>query len=301
MKLIKEFCLICMFLCAGYFHDLRASESNSYNFEQPDSLMAAGNYFEAAIAYERIFFFSTDQETRIRANLKRADALTRQGEFARALNDLQRSAHLRNFPDLHFEVLFQMAFCNYMAGNYGQALSRLKQLNHFYAERAESPNVLLLFTLTAIMAEELEMAGEFARQMVLSANLAKQDEANLLHEVSVLFAEENFPRLRSETRASNLSTFIPGAGHVYAGYAGKGIVNATSQILSLGLAVLMGYHGLYASGFVVGLGMFQSFYFGGIRQAAFLTHQRNLIEMGNYKELRKDFVLDIFEMQESDM
>jgi TM2 domain-containing membrane protein YozV len=99
--------------------------------------------------------------------------------------------------------------------------------------------------------------------------------------------------IKSAKKALNLSTFIPGAGQVYAGYPGKGLINASSQLLSLGVTGIMVYHNLYISGFIIGLGMFQSFYFGGIKQAAYLANQFNLEETLYYKTLLKDFILEI--------
>ena len=288
-----------MFLCAGFSHSWGKTVKDPNVFLVADSLMANGNFFEAAIAYENIFYFSGNPQTRMKANLKRAKALGYQGEFGRAINDLQRSAHILTFPDLHFEVLFQMAFCDYMLGNYLQALSRLKQLRHFYPQNSDYHDLLLLSSLAAIMAEDMELASESASLLVTSGNFDTQAEERLLNEISILFDQRELPKIRSEERAANLSTFLPGAGHIYAGYPGRGFINAASQLVSLGLTVLMAYNGLYTSGFVMGLGMFQSFYFGGIRQASFLVHQRNLKEMGTYKELRKDFVIDIMESREA--
>lgn len=300
MKWIKEFFLICMFLCAGFFHSWGGNTAIETNvFLVADSLMASGNFFEAAIAYEKVFFFSGNTQTRIKANLRRAKALGNQGEFGRAINDLQRSAHIRTFPGLHFDVLFQMAFCDYMMGNYSQALSRLKQLKHFYPEKSDHQDVLLLSSLAAIMAEDTEQAAESARLLAVSGDFDTEQEKRLLNDISMVFARDEFPKIRSQERAANLSTFLPGAGHLYAGYPARGFINAASQAISLGLTVLMAYNGLYASGFVIGLGMFQSFYFGGIRQASFLVHQRNLKEMGMYKEHQKNFVIDIMESREA--
>ncbi len=298
MKLTSAFFWICIYLCAGFIPELQAVSSEKSVFERADSLYEAGNYFEAGIAYERVYFFSVDAETRIKANLGRARALKQEGKYLTARNDLQRSAHLRNYPDYHLEVLYQMAFCDYMAGNYNAALSMLKQLRHYYPGQSETEDVMLLHSLAAIMLEDWQMAKENTLHLIEVKSFASVPGDSLVKQTLFLFSEEAFPAVKSEKKASTLAAVLPGAGHIYAGYPGKGVINLSSQLLSLGLAGLMAWNQLYISGFVTGLGMFQSFYFGGIRQAVFLTHQRNLTNMAGYKEKLKDFVITIYEIQE---
>lgn len=295
MKSISVYCLICIFHCVSFFPEAKAQAAEDSLFQQADSLFSRGNYFEAGIGYERIFFFSSDAEKKVLANLARAEALKQSGDFARAKNDLQRSAHVRNYPDLHFQVLYQIALCDYMLGNYNATLSSLMQTSRFYPNQSKDGEVLLLYALAAIMNEDWELASQ--RSLVLIESKEHSiNEKEYMQQVGVLFAEDNIPRLKSEDKASTLSAIIPGSGHLYAGYAGKGIINASSQLLSLGVAGFMIYHKLYVSGFVMGLGMFQSFYFGGIKQASFLANQRNLIRMAHYKEELKDFVISVYEL-----
>ncbi len=293
MKLTNAFFLICIFLCVSFTLKGKEYESEQ-DFTRADSLYQAGNFFLSAIEYERVFYFSNDIETRMQANLKRAEALKQQNEFARARNDLQRSAHLAGFPVLHAQVLYQMAFCDYMTGNYGQSISTLQQLTRFYHEKAKEEEVLLLFALASIMNEQWQLAEEKTHQLILLKNSELSEMDSLTLVVEQFYAEDNIPELKSQKRASLLAAVIPGSGHWYAGYPGKGAVNLTSQLLSLGIAGVLVYFRLYVSGFVVGLGSFQSFYFGGIKQATFLTHQRNLILMGDYKELLSKFVMDVY-------
>lgn len=296
MKLTNVFFWICMSLCAGFTLELKAEPTGKSDFELADSLYNTGSFFEAGIAYERIYFFSIDAKARIKANLGRAASLKQQGRFVAARNDLQRSAHIRDYPDYHFEVLYQMAFCDYMAGNYSTALSLLKQLKHYYPVRSETEETLLLHSLTAVMLEDWQLAKETTRHLVELQSFNPVVKDSLNSRALLLYSEEVFPVIKSEKRASTLAAIIPGSGHVYAGYPVKGMINFSSQVLSLGLAGFMAWNQLYVSGFVTGLGMFQSFYFGGIRQATFLTHQRNLISMAEYKDELKEFVMAVCEM-----
>ena len=294
MKWINAFCLICIFLCVSFFPDKAYAQKDSNVFlEEGRNLFRKGNFFEAGIAFERAYFFSSDSRLRLEANLGRVQALKQTGEFLKARNDLQRILHMRQFPELHFQVMYELALCEYMLGNYSTASGTLMQLKHFYPEEYSSNEILTLHALAGVMAEDFSLAQDKTLELIIKQERETHIADSLIKQTMILFCECATPVLKSEKTAVRWSTFVPGAGHLYAGYPGKGLLNAGSQLVSLGLAAYMGWNNLFVSGFVVGLGMFQSFYFGGIRQAAFLANQRNLNEMAGYKEMLKEFILNL--------
>ncbi len=284
---------ICIFLCANFFLISIVSASELYSFEDADRLFEEGKYFEAAVSFERIYYTSEDSRARIKANLKRAESLKLLGEFSKARNDLQRSVHINTHADLHQEVLYQMAFCDYMTGNYSSCMAFLLQIEHFYPALRETPDVERLFALANAMLANWEQSMEHTLALIEKGSFAESMKDSLITETRNLFSHCRQPKERSEKKAQLLSTFLPGSGHIYAGYPGKGILNAGSQLMALSLAGVMMWQGLYITGFTVGLGLFQSFYFGGIRQATFLTHQTNLQEFADYKESLSLFILSV--------
>ena len=296
--MINVFYWICIFLCANYSLTNVTSASELTIFEDADKLLEEGKYFEAAVSFERIYFTSEDSQSKIIANLKRTEALKQLGEYSKARNDLQRSVHVNTYADLHQEVLYQMAFCDYMDGNYVSSRVFLLQIEHYYPVLRESNEVERLLALVNVMLGQWEQASLHTLSLIeksLSSQLLKD---SLSEETDNLFCSCNWPVEKSEKKAGMLSTFLPGTGHVYAGYPGKGILNAGSQLLSLSFAGVMMWQGLYITGFTVGLGLFQSFYFGGIRQANFLTHQSNLVDFADYKERLSLFIFSIENFQE---
>jgi tetratricopeptide (TPR) repeat protein len=296
MKLISAFFLICIFLCESSFLNIRAQNCGTSVFSLADSLFSSANYFESAIANERIYFDSDDTEQKIKANLKRADALIHLKEYARARNDLQRSIHMKAFPDLHFKVIYKSAFCGYMEGKYAEVISLMMQAKILYPEEVGADFVLLQ-TLSYVMNGNWDLALTGTHNLIRLKSWTPQQEEEFMTKTVQLFDDKKFPVKKSSTKASLLSTFIPGAGHIYAGYTGKGLLNSASQVVALGLAGFLVYNQMYITGFVVGLGMFQSFYFGGIKQAVDLTEQRNLIQYALYKDELKQFIIHIYESE----
>ena len=297
MRWINVFYLICIFLCVSFSPEKATAQDKHVLLDQARQLYEEGNYFEAAITWERAYFFSSDPRKRIEANLGRAQALKQTGDFRMARNDLQRSVHLRQYPQLHARVLYELAFCEYMLGNFTASLGALQQLEHYYPRKSQTSEIMLLYSLAAIMNENWEVATEKTLARIQNLGLSAAATDSLMNKTLQVFCECSIPVTLSENRARNWSTFVPGAGQLYAGYPGRAMLNAGSQVASLGLAGYMAYSNLYVSGFVIGLGLFQSFYFGGIKQAGYLANQKNNIQMGAYKSDLKTFVIQLEEIQ----
>lgn len=292
MRWINVFCLIFIYPCATYSLEKPSHKSDTI-FVSGDSLYAEGKFFEAAIAYERVYFFSDDSKVRAKANLLRARSLKQIGEFSRARNDLQRSMGMRGNPELHSQIMYEIAFCDYMLGNYAASLSLLLQMEQLYSHMEIWSEAKVLYALVYVMLERWELALNRTVGLIQSNSDCPSKADSLTQEAITLFGDRNHPTLKYPESAAIRSTLLPGLGHMYAGAFGKGVINASSQLLSLGIAGLMAYNKLYVSGFIIGLGMFQLFYFGGIRQAEYLAGQYNLEEMYNYKSKLKAFILDI--------
>jgi tetratricopeptide (TPR) repeat protein len=288
MKWINAYCLICTFLCATPsisqdFPGLRAMDA-------ADSLFAAGEYFVASIEYERCYFLSDDPLLRTRANLAKAAALKQMGRFENARSDLQRSLPFAGTDSLRFLVLYELAFCSFMAGDHPGAASYIRQAGYFFPGRQSE--LRLLEALTMVQMERWTDLNEQLAKW-LSEHLDGDQDAleraeGIVVEITGLTAAGALPRQRNPEKARLMSTFLPGLGHAYAGEAGKGLLNASSQLISLGLFGILAWNGFYVSSLTVGLSMFQSFYFGGIRQAGELAGATNWSAMASLKRQLSD-------------
>lgn len=291
MKLISAFYLTCIFLCATPIISQAClegiSEGNNWSEQDlirsgcsyrelqmmlfADSLFASGNYFAAAIAYERLFYHAANPDIRFRANLSKVQALKQQGAYAKAFADIQRSLLQHVEPAKRAEVLYEMAFCAYMDGQYREALNAIVQWEHSFQDQAVEHPVRLVKGLTLLRLGQWQALEEHIWRM---ASLYESDSVQMLSK-KISGHLHRVPRIKKPERAGLLSSFIPGAGQFYAEAPGKGVLNASSQILSLGTALLLANSGHYIATFSVGLGLFQGFYFGGVRQAARLAVNRN--------------------------
>ncbi len=257
-----------------------------------DSLMAAARWFEASIAYERVYFLSDDATERVLANLQKAEALKQLGEFSKARGDLQRSLTARVKDAHRLELLYQLALCSYLDGDGRSAESFLMQLDHHPAHEASSRTFLLRSLVMADLEQYEEIKGQVLEWL-------EAGEASTALRVSIMDRYHNLmtdpgpPEPKDPHRARMWSTFLPGAGQWYAGSPAWGALNLASQLTALAGFGVLAWNAYYVAGVVVGLGPFQSLYFGGIRQAGELAIRQNNSRQETFQAAMGEFLLDV--------
>lgn len=283
MKWINAFFSTCIFLCVLSIPSLHGHTDEAKLLQQADSLYQLGHHQQAALLCERVFYFSSESSVRALANLQKARTLKQLGEFAKARNDLQRSLFFRDDEVLQRDILYELALLDHLSGNFMGSQALLQQYQQRFPNNAHEQRLWLLQTLNNNRMGLYEDVEKACNRLLGNATIHPELKDSLLRINQQLFKESSIPRLKSPQKAANWSTFIPGSGHVYAGYPVKGMINAFSQLTGLGLFAYMAWNQMYVSGFVVGLGMFQSFYFGGVRQAAHLAEQANALNSQGYQ------------------
>lgn len=280
-KLISRFFWICIFLCAPFFNCLQASGPDQWL-----EYMNAGKYRAASVEAERIYFQSDDRLLRSQAILARSWALKHLEEYPQALDNLRR-ASLRNMPD-ELEYLFhhERTLLHYLKGNWNDARNSLQQLNHFVDDPRRQLLSGYIDILSLIELQQWDQALEVTERYF--------DQLEIPASADTVFYREP-PSLKNPDRAELFSTFIPGAGQIYAGSFGSGLGSAALQISSLawgGYNLITGY---YLTALFTGGGLFQAFYFGGMEQAKSLAQSYNEIRTRQYNTEVSARLLNIIE------
>ena len=293
MRLISVFCLICIFLCATPLTERLFAEGSGKWLERADSLYGEGLWFEASIAYERVYYLSDDAQQRVLANLRKAEAMKQSGEFSRAAGDLQRSLVFTADDSLRAEVLYQLALCFYLDGDYSASRSFIMQLRHGRGNSSGRQEVFLLEGLVmSAQSQWNEIAGHLDYWLLESgAPGMVRDSIVQYYKVNFLLGQPD--SIPDPGRAKLFSTFIPGTGQVYAGAPGWGVLNAASQLASLGAFGLMALNGYYIAAVIAGLGPFQAFYFGGIRQAGEIAEQKRNSRLVSFRAAVDGFLINV--------
>lgn len=298
MKWTSAFYSICIFLCA-IFSGKGETLAQGNVFQAGDSLFAVGRFFEAGIAYERVFFLSQEAGLRAEASLRKSQALKQQGEYARAVMDLQRSLPYAPEDSLRREMLYEMAVCSYLSGVYPQTYSLLQQYEAQYPNAYQPEAFSLLWGMVLVKMNNWDQLDEYLLSFSQPGNETHAQDS-LVKVIHALLLEEYRPVERNPEKARMLSTFFPGSGHLYSGKPGAGLLNGFSQLASLGVAGFLAYNQMYIAGVIAGLGMFQSFYFGGIRQAGELTEERNQKEMLAYQESLLELLVELHQQNSNE-
>ena len=270
---MTKFYLICTFLCVQF-------STNSYGQSRNDknSIFDEKQYEDSLLSYERVYFeLSEFQDTTI-SNIELQQSLNAcllkklllqksRGYFEEAIQTSSRF-DLKDLKDSsQFILRYETVVCYILAGQYDNALGQMEQFQYYVTDSTlkYKTDIWKILALTYLnrYAEAKENFKVYVARNKLDLDVEK-----------VFYFEKN-PNLKNEKKAQTLATFIPGAGMLYLGNTKEGIISLGLQLATLGFAGYNFWNGYYLSGFLTGFGLFQAFYFGGIRRTEILTRQYN--------------------------
>lgn len=264
---ISRFFFICTFLCATI--------SGSFAGQgKADSLFISGNFFEAAIEYERCIFYESAAERINSLQFSKALCYKNSGEYERAAENLQ-SIYFSNSNDtLYALVSYELALCRYLNG---EAQKALWKIDEFLARSGDSNTWHSFLPLKTLCLNEQQNWNEARAtlQLYFSKTAVDQEQALQLNTLTDSLYQHEVPKIKNPRKAENLSRFIPGSGQVYAGKAGEGMLNFLINASLLGFSAHQFYHGFYITGYVAGLGMLSKIYLGGVKRAGDLAREKN--------------------------
>ena len=277
------FCSICIFLYASFSGNCQ--ESQEHWIEKADELYSKGQFNDAAIAYERSVFSGLFVNKIGLIKLKKADCYKQQENFTRALKELE-TIFLPSMPDsIQNAVIYQKALCHYLNHNSQEASAWIEQLPIEFKT--------LENTVLEIMINSDLLRWEKAKErmlLLINSNNSGERKDSLIIACNHIFDNKYLPKIKKIKTAVMLSTFFPGAGQIYVGYVGRGLLAFTFTAGSIAVAAFEIVNGFYITGYVVGLGFFQKFYFGGIEQTRRLTIERNSKKVEKYNDKIKNLI-----------
>lgn len=255
-----KFCLICTFLC-GICLIGKAQTPVII----ADSLFESGQFLAARVAYERVLFAGANPNELFPAAVGKARCLKQQGLYAPAVTFLNGQIQT-NYPDsLLYLLRHEQILCAYLAGQFENTLSLIDRLPYLHPDVLLSPLLMAVRVLTLNELQRWPEADTAYHELALyvRADTARSNPYQRL------------PRLKSEKKAQWLSTFIPGAGQLYAGKPGEAALSVLVQSAGLYFGITSFLQGYYLSAWGVGAGLFGSFHAGGVRRAEVLVRQLN--------------------------
>ena len=275
------FFLICKFL----FVPLLINGQGLGIFEKADSLAMAGEYFAAAVEYERIVFESDDKSIQNKALIKKGFAYKNAGEYQSAKHTFQRTDPFSLDDTLQYIARYETALNAYLAGDFGEAEAELVQLEYYISDTAFTNQALFLKILVLNEQQKWDEAKSLFIEYLKINHIAVNAD-----EVYYFVAK---PKLRNPEKAQWLSTFIPGSGQIYGGAVWSGLGSFLIQAGSLAFGGYYIWKGYYFRAFLTGFATFQTFYFGGVNNAAYVTVKNNEKKIRKYNDSVKKIILEI--------
>jgi len=287
MKLINVYFLIFTFLYAPF--SIRAGEEQ----RKADSLYRTGAFYEASVEYERCYYFADSPVLRCQAILGKANCLKQLGEYGKAAARLAQ-APLQGLEDtLAFQLQYQMAFCQYLAADFQTANGLLADLRLRYVQ----PELLVQTEfLQFLLWNELRQYDSAELTAVRYVKLRYTDpfHANgILRILEQHYDQQNLPHLKNANSAVWMSRIVPGLGQTWLGHPGEGAVNFVLNAASLGLGIFGVVSGYPITGYFLGTGFLQKFYFGGINRTKYLSQKVNYQRAKRFNDKSRAMILNL--------
>lgn len=249
--------MTCIFLCVTCI--TKAQEPDW--MAVADSLYNKGLYFEASVYCERVLFTSESSPAAASAVLLKIQCYKQQQQYAKAARYIQSVQYLFSSDSLQQALSYETALAYYLAGEFENAIAVTDRAILRYPAKQVQNRANLIRILSLNELRRWPEAAAVYRQY-------KQSD-------TIPDCYASLPRLKSEDKAEWLATFIPGAGHFYAGAAGEGLVSIAIQALGIYYGVISWQQKHYISAWLIGGGVFGSFHLGGARRARQLVKNYN--------------------------
>ncbi len=277
---MNRFYSICISLCV-----LFSTNAFGQDFRFADSLLVYKQYASAMLAYEQVYFelsefpdtLLTDtqqQQAKNRCILKKVYCQKAAGKFEDASRTTLRFDFTNLSDSAQYPLRHESIVCAYLANQYDDALAQIQQMKFFVKDstltQQEDFWEILALTQLKRYDEAKRLFKRYGERKLVAVDL------------DALFDFTVKSRFVSPQKAEALATFLPGAGMLYVGKRNEGFVSLGLQVGTLAFGAYNILNGYYFSGLFTGLGLFQAFYFGGIRRSELLAEQKN-------EQLRKHY------------
>lgn len=263
-----RFYLICISLCGLCLTNIdgQTTVNNIFKTYQEEQLSFERAYFEAISNADTSVSTMARQENLNEILLKKVYSHKKFGNF-QAANEAALRLDLVGMADsIQYKYRKEIVVTFYLQNKFEDAHNQIIQHK--------------------LINNETTFKNKFDFWEILTlANLKKYKEAdslfyqycnlkNILIKKNEIDFEKNVKTYNIK-KAKFLATVLPGAGMIYLGKTKEGIFSLGLQALSLGWGVHNILNKYYASGFFTGFGLFQTFYFGGIKRSEILAKELN--------------------------
>lgn len=248
--------------------------ANSQNYHaQADTLMATKQYEQAALLYEKAFFFATNYHQKGKALYGKIQAQKNTRQYSaiwKRLLTISDENFVKNTTD---SLYFEGALAALLANEPYQALLFIE---------AVAPNIndSVFFIKTKWL--HLLILNELRQWEAAAEQLQKLEQYLPTTDNNEQALYSNQPHLLDAYKARQWARFVPGAGQMYAHAIGEGMVALMLQLGAVGWIVFEMSQTAFITAYFGGVPLFQKFYTGSIRRSAELVRRYNTTQSNAY-------------------
>lgn len=231
-------------------------------------------YFEASILFERAIYYENDINEIARNKYFKALCYKYLEDYDRSIDELNSINTYKTDDTLFARIKYEQAFVNYLRNDFRQAKWNIQELN-VRKDIKEYPELLVVKILCCNSLREWDEAMATWKTLIYNSGLPFESVQNYILKTDTLYSKGNLPKSYSDSKARNLSRFIPGSGQIYCGKVFEGIFNFIIHASLITYSVYEFTNQFYITGYLAGLGLLNKFYFGGIHRASVLADRKN--------------------------
>lgn len=236
---------------------------------------------DSLLLLERDVYVATTESVRNEALLHKFTYQKAIGRYKDAAGTLGRMVTADTLTPWVFQ---QMALCNYLAGEYGECDYALTRLEF---EQPDTNAFSAYKWLKVMCLNQMQRWVEARSYCVTMFTQLGKDTTW----VDSMYRVSERLKLKSEKKAEALSTFLPGAGQLYAGAGGHGVINAGIILSCLGWGTYNFFQGYYITGVFTGYLLGYTFYTGGNTYAVQLVRDHNRKSTAAYVQTLNNYIL----------
>lgn len=275
-----KFYLICTFLCV-----ICLTKVQSQNRLDSAKLYENIQHFiNASVAYERILFERSSQNEVDIAIVNKIECLKKQHLFIDATHFIKQNLHQIVSDSLKYKVYEQWILCTYLTNHFEEGISLIEQAKIYFPNNVNA-NWLNFFKVLFLNEQNNWNEAKIVYKEWLLQKSSDTTSINIYN---------NIPHLKNEKKAKWLATLLPGSGMLYA----NNFSEAAASVLLQGLGLYYGYISFidkyYLSTWLVGLGVYGSFYMGGVRRTEALVKNYNKKLSSQFNDKLKKKLLEQF-------
>lgn len=276
-----KFYSTCIFLCVIY---LTNAQSQKNYLDSAKKYEDAKQFTTASIFYERLIFEPENQEEYEKAVIGKIECLKSQFLYLNTINFIKFHINQIINNDIKYKLYEQWILLCYLTNQYEEGLSLIETTKLNFPE-LENKKWLCFLKIISLN----EQNNWHNAKNVLRNWLINNKEDTLL-----LNVYNNIPKLKNENKASWLATLIPGAGLVYVNNYQEALASILLQATGLFYGFVSFQSKYYLSSWLVGLGTFGSFHFGGVRRTEILVRDYNLKKTIDFNKKIKNELIKYF-------